>query len=338
MKKYSFFIGIDISKKWIDVAFTRDGKEKAMLHQRFSNNLKGFVKMFKWLLSHSCSGLKHYSLFCMEHTGVYTIPLCVFLQEQKLDYVLESALRIKRSLGIRRGKDDKADSKAIARYAYLNRNDLTISRLPSQVLIDLKDLLAYRDRLIRHEHSLKVSSKESKIFSQRSNTRDWILGNSQERIAQTRAEIKHIEKKLKELIKSDQELSRIYKLVCSVKGIGMITGLQIIIHTNCFKAFENSRQFACYIGTAPFHKKSGTSLNIQAKVSSLGHKKIKALLSNCLQAAIQHDKEIKAYYNRKIEQGKVKYKVYNAIKNKLISRVFATVKRGTPYVEICNYV
>lgn len=53
--------------------------------------------------------------------------------------------------------------------------------------------------------------------------------------------------------------------------------------------------------------------------------------------AVQNDKELKAYYERKVAQGKIKYKVYNAVKNKLVSRVFATVKRGTPYVELFNY-
>jgi len=78
-------------------------------------------------------------------------------------------------------------------------------------------------------------------------------------------------------------------------------------------------------------------LNIPAKVSPLGHKKLKALLTNGVMSAIQYDKELKAYYERKIAEGKLKYKVLNAVKNKLISRVFATVKRGTPYVELFNY-
>jgi len=337
MKKYLLFIGIDISKKWIDVAISKDGKEKLMHHSRFNNDLKGFDKMLKWLHVKSDIDLQPHGLFCMEHTGVYTIPLCAFLQKHQLSYVLESALRIKRSLGIRRGKDDKADSKAIAKYTCLNHKDLKTSTLPAQVLVDLKNLLAYRARLIKQLNAIKVSANETKQFSRASPSLDWIKADSQQFVLVIKTKLKQIEEKLKKLIESDEELTRIFKLVTSVKGIGMIIGLQIIIHTNCFKAFKSSRQFACYIGIAPFHKKSGTSLNIQAKVSPLGHTKIKALLSNGIMAAIQHDKELRAYYQRKIAEGKIKYKVLNAVKNKLISRVFATVKRGTPYVELFNY-
>ena len=337
MKKYLLFIGIDISKKWIDVAICVDGKEKHMQHRRFSNNIKGFEKMLKWLSLHSDQDLNSCSLFCMEHTGVYTIPLCAFLQQRQLDYVLDSALRIKRSLGIRRGKDDKADAKAIAKYVHLKHKDLKTSTLPAQILVDLKNLLAYRTRLLKHLNAIKVSAKETKKFSRPSITMDWIVQDSKQLVLSIKSKLKQIEKSINELIQGDEELSRIYNLVTSVKGIGLIIGLQIIIYSNCFKSFESSRQFACYIGIAPFHKKSGSSLNIQAKVSSLGHKKIKALLSNGIMAAIQHDKELRAYYERKIAQGKIKYKVLNAVKNKLISRVFATVKRGTPYVELFNY-
>lgn len=337
MKKYLLFIGIDISKKWIDVAITPDGQKKQMQHCRFSNNLKGFKKMLKWLSSNDSTGLDNSYLFCMEHTGVYTIPLCAFLQEQEFDYVLDSALRIKRSLGIKRGKDDKADSKDIARYIYLNRKELKTSALPARILIELKNLLAYRRRLIKKLHAIKVGARETNAFSLKSSSMDWIMEESNDLIAILKDKIQKTEKAIQKLVETDPEIKKAFELATSVKGIGLITALQIIIHTNCFKAFESARQFACYVGIAPFHRKSGTSLNIQAKVSPLGHKKLKALLTNGVMSAIQNDKELKAYYERKVAQGKIKYKVLNAVKNKLISRVFATVKRGTPYVELKNY-
>jgi len=49
------------------------------------------------------------------------------------------------------------------------------------------------------------------------------------------------------------------------------------------------------------------------------------------------DKELKLYYKKRIEDGKPKMSVINIIRNKLIARVFAVVKRGTPYVMIDKY-
>ncbi|MEL6717346.1 MAG: transposase [Bacteroidota bacterium] len=107
-----------------------------------------------------------------------------------------------------------------------------------------------------------------------------------------------------------------------------------MVHTNNFKAFESSRQLACYVGIAPFEKQSGKTLKQTAKVSKLGHQKLKALLTNGAWSVIQNDAQIKKYYKRKIEEGKNEYSIINAVKNKLIARAFAVVKRGTPFVDL----
>ncbi len=53
--------------------------------------------------------------------------------------------------------------------------------------------------------------------------------------------------------------------------------------------------------------------------------------------AIKYDSELKEYYERKVKEGKNKMSVINIIKNKMVGRVFAVVKRGTPYVELKGY-
>ena len=64
---------------------------------------------------------------------------------------------------------------------------------------------------------------------------------------------------------------------------------------------------------------------------------MKTLLSLASVSAIQHDSELKKYYKNKIEQGKPKMVALNNARNKLLARVFAVVKRGTPYVELQKY-
>jgi len=69
----------------------------------------------------------------------------------------------------------------------------------------------------------------------------------------------------------------------------------------------------------------------------MANKHLKAMLTQAANTAVQHDRELKQYYQRKLEQGKNKFSVLNAVKNKLIHRVFAVVKRGTPYVELATF-
>lgn len=337
MKNYGLFIGIDISKKTIDAALTTDGDKARMNHCKFDNNLKGFKKLIAWIKRYATNNRVDSDwLFCMEHTGVYTFALCVFLEERGLDYSMESALQIKRSSGIKRGKDDKSDSKDIVKYAFTHYKDLKINNLPSKTLMQLKSLLSFRERLVKQKVMLQASSKEFNQCMPQAFKVELITTDSADCIKVLKAKIKMVEKAIRQIIKDDDELNRLYELVVSVKGIGLVIAATMIVHTNAFKAFKNARKFACYIAIVPFGETSGTCLNKDPKVSKLGYTKIKALFSNACCSAIQHDKQLKAYFKRKIAEGKSEGCVYNAIKNKLVARIFAVVKRGTPFVEL-NY-
>ena len=50
--------------------------------------------------------------------------------------------------------------------------------------------------------------------------------------------------------------------------------------------------------------------------------------------AIQSNKEIGEFYERKVKQGKAKMNVINAVRNKLIHRVFACVRDNRKYEDI----
>ncbi len=55
-------------------------------------------------------------------------------------------------------------------------------------------------------------------------------------------------------------------------------------------------------------------------------------------AAMTCDTEIKAYYHRKVEEGKSKMSVINNIRNKLIHRVCTVIKRQQPYLKTTAYL
>ena len=132
-------------------------------------------------------------------------------------------------------------------------------------------------------------------------------------------------------------MSQQYKLMVSIKGIGLIVAANLLVTTNCFTRFENSRKYACYSGIAPFTNQSGTSIKSKSRVSHYANKKMKSLLYLAASSAIQNDEEFKSYYQKRIEAGKSKMSTMNAVKNKIIARVFAVIKRGTPYVNLHSY-
>jgi len=323
-------VGIDISKSTFDAYLHNTRKYK-----QFSNKPKGYVSFIKWV--EKCAGRAFNEIgICFEHTGLYSLPLACYLFDHKIKYSMVPAMEIKKSLGITRGKNDKVDAQRIAEYAYLRRATLEPYKLPSTQLLKLQKLNTLRARMTRQSAGYKASLKEYKTLLIRKDNQ--ILFQEQERmILHLDKVIARLDNEIKTIIDRDEQLSHHSKLISSVKGIGPVLTAYFLVTTNCFSSFNDARKYACYAGVAPFSYQSGTSLNSKARVSHMANKKMKALLNNGAGSAIQSDPELKAYYKRRIEAGKSKMSTLNIIRNKLINRVFAVVKRGTPYVPLHQF-
>ena len=329
MKEFHETAGVDVSKLTLDAWLHR--KE---IHCQVENNAAGFEKLEKWIRQ-NCKGSRS-TLLCFEHTGLYSLQLAIYLAEKKIPFSMISALEIKKSLGVVRGKNDKVDAKRIAEYAYLRRQTLTMTVLPSEAIQKLKELLSFRERMVTQRAGYKASFKEFSHVFPKSHNRE-LFNIHENLIGELTHHINAVEEKIKEIIEENPEIARQYRLITSVVGIGLIVAAQLIVSTNCFTAFSNSRKFACYCGVAPFKHQSGTSINSKARVSQLANKKIKALLDRSASTAILYDPELKQFYNRRVSEGKTKRSTLNIIRNKIIHRVFAVVKRETPYVKLHRF-
>ncbi len=332
--KFNYFIGIDVSKCTLDVVLL-DSQGKYIGSKTITNDTKGFRIMLRWIYKvarHS----KGHNIFCLEHTGIYSFPICCFLEEQSISYSLQPGLEIKRSMGIQRGKNDQTDARIIAQYAYLHRNDIQIYQLPSKFLLKIKQLLSYRGRLVKSKVAFQVAAKELSCFTDEA-LHLMIINDSQDYVSQLQNSIKEIDMQIKNIILATPQLSKLYELATSVKGIGLQITANLLVYTHGFTKFKDWRKFSCYCGLAPFEYRSGSSVRGKTKVSYFGNKKLKAIIGNGVSSAIQHDKELANYYHRKLNEGKHKMLVKNAIKNKLLSRVFAVVKRGTPFVPLHQF-
>ncbi len=204
-------------------------------------------------------------------------------------------------------------------------------QLPSSTLLKLKHLMAFPDRLTKTKISLKQTIQELKDTAALVDNK-FIIKESEKQLNLVERQIDHTDQQLEAAL--EEELQNHFRLVNSVVGLGLITSMAFLIYTQDFTAFDKGRQFACYAGVAPFEYSSGSSIRGKTKVSPLANGKMKALLSNCASATVQHDPDMKAYYERKTQEGKAKMSALNAVKAKLIKRVFATVNRGTEYKAI----
>jgi len=326
----TLFIGIDFSKKTFDVSVMHRSNLQAEDYKQFENSKEGCIALLQWLKTLSKESPEKW-LFCGEQTGLYSICLSEFLVKKGFFIWLDNPLQIKQSMGIKREKNDKLDSHDILFYAYRFQDKARAWSLPEKALKSLELLLAFRARLLSNKHSLLVSSSEIRRVMQRNATARYIYEQSQKDIDRINKEIKEIEKQMLEQIESDETLQENYELVSSIKGVALINTVTILVATHNFNRFENSRQFSCYAGMAPFGKQSGTSIHTKPHVSRLADKNIKVLLTQAAKCAIVYDANIRQYYARKLAEGKDKWLITNNIKNKLIHRIFAVVRNKQLY-------
>lgn len=324
---YHYYIGIDVSKKTLDYVVFK--KNDLLIQHLSTNDLSGIEDFISKLRSVDPEFKFSDAIFCMEHTGIYNQHLLNFLYANKAHICLENPVQITLSSGLQRGKNDKIDAVRIAQYAYKNRETLRLWKPKKEVMMQLKQLTGLRNRLLKAKMQLSAVNKDLKIFEKQRAME--IIALSKSSIKAISEDIKKVDAKIKEVIQQDPELKRLFDIVTSVEGIGKITATEIIVTTNEFKDINDPKKFACYSGVAPFSYSSGSSIKGKARVSHKANKSMKRLLHMAALTSIKNSIEMKQYYQRKLSENKNKMSIINAVRNKLIQRIFACVKENRLY-------
>ena len=193
----------------------------------------------------------------------------------------------------------------------------------------LKTLIGERYRVVK---AVTIEKQVLKELSSQLDNKAIIRAKHRLKILTT--DIKAIESEINELIMSSPALKKSYELLHSITGIALVNATIMILCTNNFEGITNARSFACYCGVAPFEHSSGTSIRGRTKVSNLANKRMKADLTNAARSAIVHDPEMRIYYKRKRAEGKEHGLSSGVFLLTIITRAFAVIKRGIPFVKL----
>ena len=329
MDKFKHFLGIDVSKEYFDAVIILNSHKKDSIHAQFENNTKGVRKLHKWLEKNKA--FKEETLVCLEHTGLYGKIIITQLLALGYSLWVEMSLKIIRSVGVQRGKNDKVDAERIAYFAMKNVDEATIFRAPRKPVEAIRTLLSVREKLITTKTTLQKNIKELEIFDKElAKISSKSLKNTLKGIEK---DLKDIETQIDEIVKEDENLSRIFRQATSVPGVGKITTLFLICFTNEFTAYSTPRQLACYCGVVPFEYTSGKSIRAKPKVHYMANKTLKKHLHMCALSAKTYDPEMKEYFERKVEEGKNKMLVINNVRNKLVHRICACIRDNREFIK-----
>lgn len=325
--KVQHIIGADLSKKSIDLVCHLQST-----HIQIQNSIAGFKGFLHWLSQQQINTSA--IMIVMEHTGLYSYCFEKFLHQYQIAFCKVNALDLKRSMGLVRGKTDKLDAARIAAYGYEKKDKLLIDVPASDALKRLQMLHSTRERLVRHKASLTCAIKEYRHIG--ISEKDVLMQTQLQLLKNFDTQIKKLMIEIETIIDADKSLKQNFHLLQSIKGVGKVVTLAVIIKTHNFTRFVDARKFACFCGTAPFEHSSGTSIKKKSRVSHLADKQMKTLLDLSAKSAIQYDKELREYYLKRTQAGKSKMSTINVVRNKILYRMFAIIKRQTPFFE--NYL
>jgi transposase len=312
MSKYKKYFGIDISKDVFDVYDYLDN------HHQFSNDFKGF-KEFNKLLNKG-------SHCVMEATGYYHSKLAYYLVEKGVLVSVENPLKVKRfiQVGLSKIKTDKSDAKQIYKYAL--KIDLTLwygeskNQQESLQIVRLLGIYTKQSTMLKNKlHGEDVLGVPSKLVVQSLNRQ----------LKSVQKELKKLEVALENNVKKEHQGS--LTLLKSIPGIGPKTAMMMLVFTDGFSRFDNSKELCSYAGITPIIRESGSSVRGKPRISKIGNVKLRNLLFLCSFNACKYNKSCKALFDRIVAKGKSKKLALIAVCNKLLKQAFSIVKNGIPY-------
>jgi transposase len=123
------------------------------------------------------------------------------------------------------------------------------------------------------------------------------------------------------------------KLLESIPGVGKTIATILVAEIGDIENFKSAKALVAYAGIDPKVKQSGKGLKHNTRLTKRGSPYFRQALFQAATVSRQHDPELKAYYEKKRSEGKRYKEATVATSRKLLYRVYAVLKRQTPYTK-----
>lgn len=321
------WIGIDVSKAKLDVVLT-DDRGAVIEERKVANTDQGLTGLIKrWSDTYGLN--KKECLICLEPTGHYSNQALRTLVKLECPTWLAHPRDIQKSIGLQRGKSDKVDARRIADYARRFGDKAHLFTSKDLELEKVGHLLTRRRQLVKERKRYMVQLKDRNPCL--AELRAQFDRFDKQQVAALNKAIKQVEAAIEKELSKDAETARTYELLCSVPGVGLVLAAYLMVKTAAFTRFPTPRALACQAGVVPYEHTSGTSVKGKPRVSHHADKPLKSLLHMAAIGMVRLPCDLQAYYQRKVAEGKPKMVVLNAMRNKIIHRIYAVIGRGEPY-------
>lgn len=313
------YLGIDVSKNELVIS----GLFSASSNKSKLKKIKNKPNIIRKWVSKLSSDIH----VTFEATGVYSKQLEAILAAHDIAF---SCLNPRQSSGFITGvqldKNKTDDSDATYLEAYGQMIKPVVSKAESPQQAHLRQLRSNLNYCMKEQTAI---SNKLHALSYEAHLNEFNKSLLEAHLTLLKEQIATLEKQLVDLSKTHfkEKLS----LLMSIKGIGLKTATSLLIVSNGFEGFGNSKQLAKFLGICPTVYQSGTSVWKKQRISRSGVSYIRGLLYMCSWSACRYNKSCKALYERLRSKGKCHRLAMVAVCHKLVKQAFAIVKSGVPF-------
>jgi transposase len=314
-------VGIDVSKRKLDVALLVDGKVKSKVVE---NSSKGYVDLAEWMVKHKVLPAEVH--VCMESTGIYSEPVALGLQNAGFQVSVVNPSCIKgfgRSENVR-NKNDNVDAGLIARYCASARPQLW-----EPPPLEQRQLRAWSDRLLalKDMRQQELNRIEAHEFIGQS----AIVAHVRSHVNWLEVQIGQLEKDISDHIDRHPGLKGDVDLITTIPGLGRVTAAKVIGHLGDIRRFKSAKALAAFIGVSPGQRTSGTSVRGRTSMCRIGNTSLRAALFMPGLVARRHNPLLNPFAERLLANGMAKKAVIGAVMRKLVHLIYGVIKSGKPF-------
>ena len=306
------FVGIDVSKSWVDVHVRPDGA--AFRCATDSDGLAELVRQVQPLAP---------LLVVMEASGGYESIVAVSLAEAGLPAAIVNPRQVRKfaeALG-QRAKTDAIDARVIAHFAEAIRPPAR--PLPEPMMDRLRELLARRRQLV-----VMVTAEKQRLAK----AADAVTQRSHKAMLKTLGgERERIDRAIGKLVENSPLWCRKLDLLTSVPGVGDVVARTLLAELPELGRVDR-HQIAALAGVAPFSRDSGRRKG--KRFVRAGRVQVRAPVYMACLVAIRRNPPLKSFYRRLREAGKPARLALVAVMRKLLTIINAMLRDNRPWTML----
>lgn len=321
MDSIKAYVGIDVSKKKLDIALLRENKVKP---KAIPNTTVGFKQLEEWLVFQKVDLTQVW--ICLEATGPYSDSLATWLDDHGFKVSVVNPARIKgyAQSELVRNKTDKSDAAIIARFCQ--------SVKPEQWHAPNAEIRVLRALVDRLDELKQTRQQElNRIEAYQSQQQGLLIDGVQKHIDWLSAEINKLQSEIDDHIDKHPKLKKDADLIQSIPGMGSTSTAKFMAYVGDISRFDNAKALAAFAGVTPRNRRSGTSVRGRAMISRMGNTQLRTALYMPGLVARRHNPTLRVFADRLSERGMKNKAVIGAVSRKLVHIIFGVIKSGIPF-------